>query len=221
LAAAADAYGMTDNTLTQPSRPLRVLVVDDHPLVLSAVCRALDAEAAFDVVGSARSGAAVLPQVARSLPDVVVLDVSLPGADGLTCLRRIKDKRPEITIVMLSASADPLAVEAARQQGARGYIVKTLGGADLADALREALARPGFAVFGEGDAEEDETGLSERELSMLATLARGLSNKAIGRELWITEQTVKFHLTNIYRKLGVENRTQAVRFAYERGLVNS
>jgi DNA-binding NarL/FixJ family response regulator len=118
----------------------------------------------------------------------------------------------------------PISLDAAREAGARGFIVKTLGALELGTAVGELLACGDYRVLGDDLAEDEASnlaGLSERELAMLETLARGLSNKAIGRELWITEQTVKFHLTNIYRKLGVENRTQAVRFAYEEGLVRS
>jgi NarL family two-component system response regulator LiaR len=127
-----------------------------------------------------------------------------------------------VEVVLFSASSDRATVEAARDAGARGFVVKTLGAIELETAVRELLATPGFRVVGDDLAADDDGSqlaeLSERELAMLETLARGLSNKAIGRELWITEQTVKFHLTNIYRKLGVENRTQAVRLVYERGL---
>jgi DNA-binding NarL/FixJ family response regulator len=124
---------------------------------------------------------------------------------------------------MFSAASDLRTIRDAEARGARGYVLKSLSGVGIAGALRTALAATDFRVFGVPDdpcAEADDgPGLSERELTMLETLARGLSNKGIGRELWITEQTVKFHLTNIYRKLGVENRTQAVRYAYEHRLV--
>ena len=204
-------------------RPVRVLVADDHPLILAAVCRAFTESGGFEIVGQLRSGSMVLPYAARTRPDLVLLDVGLPGIDGLACLERLRARDPELDVVMFSASCDSASVDAAREAGARAFIVKTLGAVDLAAAVREALWSSEFRLFGEDLTCDDSptAGLSQREVAMLGTLARGLSNKAIGRELWITEQTVKFHLTNIYRKLGVESRTQAVCFAYERGLVRS
>jgi DNA-binding NarL/FixJ family response regulator len=214
--------GMT-NAYAIESRPVRILVADDHPLILAAVRRAFSRSDDFEIVAEATSGSTVLPYIGRVEPDLVLLDVSLPGVDGLTCLRRLRMQHPDVEVVLFSASSDRATVEAARDAGARGFVVKTLGAIELETAVRELLATPGFRVIGDDLAADDDGSqlaeLSERELAMLETLARGLSNKAIGRELWITEQTVKFHLTNIYRKLGVENRTQAVRLVYERGLV--
>jgi DNA-binding NarL/FixJ family response regulator len=204
--------------------PIRVLVADDHLLILAAVRRALTQAGGFEIVAEVTSGSKVLPYVARTEPDLVLLDVELPGVDGLTCLERLRKQHPDVQVVMFSAWSDQPTLDAARSAGARGYIVKTLGAVEVTTAVRELLASEEYRVIGADSERDDDSnlaGLSERELAMLGTLARGLSNKAIGRELWITEQTVKFHLTNIYRKLGVENRTQAVRFAYEQGLVRS
>jgi DNA-binding NarL/FixJ family response regulator len=205
-----------------PEQKRRVLVADDHRLILAAVRWALEQANGFEVVAEVSSGSMVVPYVARLQPDLVLLDVGLPGVDGLTCLGRLRTQHPEVLVVMFSAWSDQPTLDAARAAGARGFIVKTLGALELETALREVLAATDFRVVGDdGRDETNPAGLSDRELAMLRNLARGLSNKAIGRELWITEQTVKFHLTNIYRKLGVENRTQAVRFAYEEGLVRA
>jgi DNA-binding NarL/FixJ family response regulator len=145
--------------------------------------------------------------------------------NGLTCLDQIRKRYPEVKVVVLSAFSDPEHIQAAFQRGATAYVVKSVNPVDLPSALRQALEESvyqGVRVIGDvalsgGDA----IGLTERELSMLKALARGLSNAAISKEFWVTEQTVKFHLSNIYRKLGVANRTEAARFAYERGLVES
>ena len=201
---------------------MKLLLADDHPLVLAALRATLEAAGDFEVVAEARSGSQVLPRVRETEPDVVVLDVNMPELDGLACLERLRAAHPEVRVVMLSGDEAAEHVEAAQERGACGYLAKSLPPDELPAALRAALAADGFAVFGvaELDAEAGSPlGLSEREVAMLRTLALGLSTSAIGRELWITEQTVKFHLTNIYRKLGVENRTQATRVAYEHGLV--
>jgi DNA-binding NarL/FixJ family response regulator len=127
--------------------------------------------------------------------------------------------------VVLSAFSDPEHIQAAFQRGATAYVVKSVAPVDLPSALRQALDETvyqGIRVIGDIAATNaDGLGLTERELSMLKALSRGLSNQAISKEFWVTEQTVKFHLSNIYRKLGVANRTEAARFAYERGLVES
>jgi len=202
---------------------LRLLLADDHPLILWAYRYELERAGGFEIVAEVHTGSQVLPRTGQTSPDVVLLDIGLPELDGLACLARLRATHPEIQVVICSGSSDPEQIEAARSAGAAGYVVKSLAAEELPDAIASALEGPGFAVFGveEGAAPADEllAGLSDRELSMLRTLARGLSNKAIGQELWITEQTVKFHLTNIYRKLGVENRTQATRVAYEHGVV--
>ena len=201
---------------------MKVLLADDHPLVLAALRATLEADDDLEVVAEARSGSQVLPRVRETEPDVVVLDVNMPELDGLGCLERLRTAHPDVRVVMLSGDEAGEHVEAARALGACGYLTKSLPPDELPAKLRAAVASETFAVFGvpEPSAEADNAlGLSEREVAMLRTLALGLSNSAIGRELWITEQTVKFHLTNIYRKLGVENRTQATRVAYEHGLV--
>ena len=117
------------------------------------------------------------------------------------------------------------AYQAAFKHGANGYIVKSVNPLDLPSAIRQAVEGTVFHALGLPEVDEKSlgkaAGLTERELSILKAVARGLSNAAIGKELWVTEQTVKFHLTNIYRKLGVANRTAAARFAYEGGLAET
>ena len=204
---------------------MKVLVADDHKLMLEGIRRALDDVDDIEIVGEASSGEQVLPLVARTSPDLVLLDLRMPGMSGLACLEAIRARHPKVKVVVLSAFNDPEHINTAFQRGATAYIVKNVSPVDLPSALRqvqEATVYQGIRVLGtteQGDAEK--IGLTERELSMLKALARGLSNQAIGKEFWVTEQTVKFHLSNIYRKLGVTNRTEAARFAYERGLVEA
>ncbi|MBD0328533.1 MAG: response regulator transcription factor [Thermoleophilia bacterium] len=202
----------------------RVLVADDHRLMLAGIKRALAASDEVEVVGEASAGSQVLPAINRTRPDVVLLDVRMPDVDGLTCLARIRKQYPEVKVVMLSAGAEPETVDEARRLGASAYAVKTITPLDLPAIVNAVLEGAEFAVHGAPERSSERTaaeGLSERELAVLRALARGLSNKEIARELWVTEQTVKFHLRNIYRKLELANRTEAARYAYRHGLVDA
>jgi DNA-binding NarL/FixJ family response regulator len=185
--------------------------------------QALEKSGGFEVVGEATNGAQVLPLVRRLRPDLVLLDLRMPQMDGLTCLAKIRKEFPNVKVVMLSVSQDPALIQTALERGASAYVVKTVDPDDLAAALRQAMDGNVFTTVGvsedPGERAAKETGLTEREVAILRAVARGLSNDSIAKELWVAEQTVKFHLTNIYRKLDVANRTEAARYAFERGLV--
>jgi DNA-binding NarL/FixJ family response regulator len=202
---------------------VRVVIADDHRLIVDGIKRSLEASDDFEVVGEASSGAQVLPLVSRTNPDLVLLDLRMPGADGLTCLSRIRKQHPNVKVVILSVSTDESVIQTVLKRGASAYIVKTINPIDLPSALRQAMEGTVFSAIGLPEKNDPArvAGLTERETAILAALARGLSNEAIGKELWVAEQTVKFHLTNIYRKLGVSNRTEAARLAYQQGLVES
>ena len=204
---------------------LKVLVADDHALTLQGIRRVLEDVPDIEVVGEASSGSQVLPLIGQTNPDLVMLDIRMPQLDGLGCLDRIRKRYPNVKVVMLSAYTDREHIAAALKRGASAYIAKTVNPLDLASALRQAFDGTVYttytAVEGNEESASATLGLTEREVSMLRAVARGLSNKAISREYWVTEQTVKFHLGNIYRKLDVTNRTEATRYAYEHGLLES
>jgi len=203
---------------------MRVLIADDHRLIIEGVRRALEETGEFEVVGECSSGTQVLPMVGRTNPDVVLLDLRMPGADGLSCLTRIRREHPEVKVVILSSSTDQEVIANVLKRGASAYVVKSVNPVDLPSVLRQAVEGTVFSAIGLPDAGESPAraaGLTERETAILSALARGLSNEAIAKELWVAEQTVKFHLTKIYRKLGVANRTEAARLAYQNGLVES
>ena len=205
---------------------MRVLIADDHPLILAGIKRALESADGFEVVAEANTGSQVLPLISQTDPDLALLDLRMPEMDGLTCLDRIRQQHPKVKVVILSVSTDPEVVQTVLNHGAAAYVVKSVNPIDLSSALRQALEGTVFSAVGlpEKTAQEDAVkaaGLTERETTILKALARGLSNEAIGKELWVAEQTVKFHLTNIYRKLDVSNRTEAARYAYEHGLIDT
>jgi DNA-binding NarL/FixJ family response regulator len=203
---------------------VRVLIADDHRLMVEGTKQALERAGGFEVVGEAVNGVQVLPLVRRLKPELVLLDLRMPQMDGLTCLSKLRKEFPDIKVAILSVSQDPEQIQTALKRGASAYIVKTIDPDDLAAALRQALDGNVFTTAGvtedPGERAARDAGLTERELVIVRAVARGLSNEAIAKELWVAEQTVKFHLTNIYRKLGVSNRTEAARYAFEQGLVD-
>jgi DNA-binding NarL/FixJ family response regulator len=206
-------------------RPVRIVVADDHKLMLKALRLVLDQEHGFEVVGEADDGAALLPLVARTNPDVVLLDLKMPRMDGITCLERLRAHHPGVRTVVLSAVEDAEVMRAAFARGAAGYVLKRIDPLDLPAAIRQAMDGTVFQAFGGGTAEERPAAksgvLTARELEILALVADGRSNKQIAAELFLAVQTVKFHLTSLYRKLDAGTRTEAVREAYRQGLLEA
>jgi DNA-binding NarL/FixJ family response regulator len=204
-------------------RRLKVLVVDDQRLMLDAIRMLLEREEDLSVVACVDSGEKVLALVGQTGPDVVLLDVRMPGMDGLTVLESLRERYPSIAVVMLSAIEDPALVHAALQRGAAAFVLKRVDPRDLAAAVRQvtsgSIFRPLDPSAVSPAAALEEAGLSRRELSILEALPAGGSNREIAGRLFVAEQTVKFHLTNIYRKLGVSSRTEAVHYAYQHGLL--
>jgi len=205
------------------SSSIRVLIADDHQLTLAAVKAALEASGGIKVVGEATSGRMALGAIQRANPDVVLVDMHMPGQiDGLTCAERIRRRYPNIRVVIISGFTDESAIRMAFRRGAHAFISKAVDPKDIAPALRQAVAGTVFhAPPGDAPIDTDDLpeGLSEREVTVLKSVAAGLSNAAIAKRLWVSEHTVKFHLTNIFRKLTVTNRTEAARWAHSHGLV--
>ncbi|HVL96041.1 MAG TPA: response regulator transcription factor [Solirubrobacteraceae bacterium] len=203
---------------------LKIVIADDHPMMLAGIARALEESPDIEVVGTTTSGSRVLPLVSRNRPDIALLDLHMPGRDGIECLKLIRERHPEVKCVMLSASQDPDDIESAFAAGASAYIVKRVQPTDIASALRQVFEGTVFHPMDVATAPAtdrcSEIGLTAREKTVLEGVARGLSTKAISSELWVTEQTVKFHLGNIYRKLGVANRAGALRYAFDNRLVD-
>ena len=200
---------------------MRVLIADDNRLMLEGVRRALEPVEDIEIVGTTHTGSQVLPLVERRRPDLVALELRMRGADGRRCLELLREQHPGIKVVVLSASSAYDDIRWALTSGARAFIVKTVDPLDIPAALRHAYEETVHHAIGFEPSPEDQlraAGLTERELTMLKALARGLSNKAISRELWVSEETVKFHLGNLYRKLGVPNRLAAANIAHARGI---
>jgi DNA-binding NarL/FixJ family response regulator len=202
---------------------LKLVIADDHELMLEGIRLALAEAPEIEVVGTTTSGSQVLPLVRQTLPDVVLLDLRMPGVDGLRCLEMLRERHPEVKAVVLSGCEEPDVVEAAFRRGAAGFIVKRIDPSDLASVVRQIVDGNVYYPLESRapTAEVVDLGLTQREGDILKALADGLSNKQIAGHFWLSEQTIKFHLTNIYRKLGVSSRTEAVRHAYENGLIEN
>jgi two-component system NarL family response regulator len=201
---------------------IRLLIADDHPLVRQGIRRTLESCSDIRVIGEARTGTELLAMIERRRPHMVLLDLRMPDLDGFECLAAITHSWPEIRTVVVSACEERASIDAALAAGARAYLVKSANPSDIADTLRRVWAghdQPAtLAPVTTAPARGGACSLTPRETSILQAVASGLTTRAISRQLWLSEHTVKFHLTNIYRKLGVTNRSGAVRYAVENEL---
>jgi DNA-binding NarL/FixJ family response regulator len=200
---------------------VKVLIADDSRLLLEGFRRALERVEDIEIVGATHSGAHLLELVERRRPQLVAMEVDLRDAGGAFCLDALRRHHPDIKVVVLSSSTSPELIRSALHRGAAAFIVKSVNPLDIPSVLRQAYEQTVYHAIGITEAPEDglrSAGLTEREITILSALARGLSNKAISRELWLAEPTVKFHLRNLYRKLGVQNRLAAAGYAHRHGL---
>ncbi|TCC65606.1 response regulator transcription factor [Kribbella pittospori] len=207
---------------------IRVLVVDDHPVVRSGLVGMLSVTEDIEVVGEAGDGSEALALVESARPDVVLMDLRMPRTDGVTATGAIVSGYPSTRVLVLTTYDTDTDILHAVEAGAAGYLLKDTPHADLLDGIRAAargetvLAPPVAARLMSRlrtPAAPPAAQPSPRELEVLAAVARGLSNAEIGRELYIGEATVKTHLQRLFTKLDVDDRTRAVTVAYERGLL--
>jgi DNA-binding NarL/FixJ family response regulator len=206
---------------------IRVLVVDDHPVVRQGLVSVLEDQPDFAVVGSAGDANEAIDLVRRLAPDVVLLDLELPGIGGVEAIPRVLAASPTTAILVFTAYDTDERVFGAVRAGARGYLLKGAAVAEIAQAIRALAAGESYLeqriagkLLSEVTAPRRFAGLlTERERAVLRLVAAGLSNKQIARSLEISERTVKFHVTSIFRKLDADNRAQAVAQAVQRGLL--
>jgi DNA-binding NarL/FixJ family response regulator len=206
---------------------IRVLVVDDHPIVREGLVSVLADEPDFEVAGAAGSAEAAIDLAARVRPDVVLLDLELPGMSGVEAISHLARRAPEARVVVFTAYDADEQVFGAIRAGARGYLLKGATAEEIARAVRAVHAggshlepRVAARVLAEISApRRPPGGLSERELQVLRLIASGHSNKEIARQLAIAERTAKFHVTSLMNKLGAGNRAQVVALAVQRGLL--
>ncbi|MET9970423.1 response regulator transcription factor [Streptomyces sp. NPDC006356] len=210
-------------TSTGPT--IRVLLADDHPVVRDGLAAMLATQPDLTVVGEAANGAEALHRTASLAPDVVLMDLQMPGMDGTAATAAIRAAHPEVRVLILTTYDTDADITAAVDAGAVGYLLKDTGRHELCEAVRTA-ARGGAALSPTVAAKvlahmrgDRVAGLSGRELEVLSAVARGQSNKQIARALRLSEATVKTHLLHIYAKLDVGDRTAAVTAALGRGII--
>jgi DNA-binding NarL/FixJ family response regulator len=200
------------------------MVADDHPLVLLSVRRTLEGSE-FVVVAEAQTGSQVLPLIHQTRPDLLLLDVWMPGSDGLRLIEQLAQRSPDLRVVVFTGDDDPDLVQTALRLGARGFLLKTVAITELPALLREvttgqASEEPSPANEPAPADSESRGGLTSKELQVLTLVVEGLSNPEIAKRLWLSRETVKSHLSSIYRKLSVGSRTQATKAAYDLHLLD-
>jgi DNA-binding NarL/FixJ family response regulator len=203
---------------------VRVLVVDDHPVVRSGLVGLLAVEPDLEVVGEAGDGLQAVALAHQLVPDVVLMDLRMPGLDGAAATARIVAELPQVRVLVLTTYETDADIVRAVEAGATGYLLKDTPRAELVAGVRAAAhgqsaLSPSVAVRLVAQLRDPAERLTARETEVLAGVARGLSNAGVGRELFITEATVKTHLLRAFAKLGVDDRTRAVTVAIERGIL--
>lgn len=205
---------------------MRVLLAEDHKMVRQGTRMYLESMG-IDIIGEATTGVEAVKLAQQLQPDVVLMDIHMPELTGVEATRRIRHDHPDVRVLVLTAYDDPAYVHALLEAGADGYVLKTAEFSQLYRALQDvAVGRSAFDVnvmAKVAQHEHDTThlveGLTDRELEILSSAARGLTNKEIGKVLFISDRTVQGHLQNVYQKLGVGTRTEAVTAGLTRGLI--
>jgi DNA-binding NarL/FixJ family response regulator len=215
--------------------PIRVMVVDDQALVREGLMTLLEAAPEIKPVAAAGDGEEAVALCARHRPDVVLMDLRMPKLDGVEATRRIRAAQPETEIVVLTTHADEASILDALQAGARGYLTKDAGIAEIARAVHAAadhqalldpvvqsrlLAAASAGVRPAPSPQSLPDGLTPREAEVLSLIARGLSNGEIAATLVVSEATVKTHINHVFAKIGARDRAQAVHYAYTHGLAD-
>lgn len=211
------------------SERISVLIADDHPVVRQGLRTFLELQEDMEIVGEAAGGEEAVALVQELLPDVVLMDLVMPGVDGVEATRRIRDVSPATKVIALTSFTDDETVFASIKAGAAGYLLKDVRPQALSEAIRtvhrgEALLHPTIAAklmqeFAQRDKRSAKDPLTEREHDVLRHIARGMSNKEIAAALVLSEKTIKTHVSNILQKLHLADRTQAALYAVKEGLV--
>lgn len=208
--------------MTDPA--IRVLIADDHPLVVEGVRGLLETYDRLDVVGTAANGEEALSAFDRDLPDVVLMDLNMPGLNGLAATEILLERHPQARILILSMHDAPEYIATALRHGAKGYVLKDAPTEDIVSAIEQVHGGGQYLCTGTEQVLAPETGrepLTSREQTVLLELASGKSNKEVARQLDISVRTVETHRKNIKRKLGISSTAGLTRYALEHGVLQA
>ena len=205
------------------SQMIRIVIAEDHPVVRSGLKLLLGEHEDISIIGEAATGREVVDLVEQLLPDLVLMDISMPELNGLEATRIIRQKHASLPILVLTMHEDERYFSSILKAGANGYIVKGAAPGDLVSAIRAVAAGSSYLYHSLARvlAKQEETRLTPRELEILQLTAHGKTAKETGKELCISANTVERHRSNIMQKLGLSNRSELVRFAVERGMLEA
>jgi DNA-binding NarL/FixJ family response regulator len=206
---------------------IRILLVDDHAVVRSGLTKFLMVNKDLELVAEASDGAEAVQLAGLHKPDVILMDLMMPGMDGITATREIRQKYPQIKVIALTSFSEQNMIQGALQAGAIGYLQKNVTASELGNAIRSAhngrmtLSQEAVQVLANTNSQTHLPGneLTERERDVLKGMVEGLNNNEIADKLVISLGTVKFHISNIFQKLGVDSRVEAVKMAIEQKIV--
>ncbi len=224
------SYNKDSELIEMPK--IKVLLVDDHAMIREGTKRILEESGNIEVIGEACDGVEAINQAISLHPDVVLMDIAMPRLDGVKATQEIKEKLPSVAVLILSAYDDDAYLFPVLKAGAAGYLLKNCRGSELVDAVKavirgESVLHPVVAAkvlrslsHNPNEEKKDEGLLTRREIEILKTAASGLSNKDIAQTLNLSSRTVQAHLSNIFNKLSVGSRTEAIIVAFKQGIID-
>ena len=204
---------------------IRILVADDHPIIRSGLIGIINIHEDFEVIGEVSSGKEVIEFVKNNEPDILLLDIEMPELDGVEVIKILSGLNSQVKIIVFTAFNSDERIVTAIKAGAKGYIMKGASSEEIIGALRtvyagETALQPSILSKLFNQIKQDFKELTPRELDVLQQLSKGLTNKSIANKLFISERTVKFHISSIFKKLDVATRTEAVSIAVQKGLID-